>query len=88
MLANTFADFGIAVIDTDVIAKQLVQPGEPALEEIRQRFGDSVMDADGGLDRAAMRTLIFSDASARTDLEDILHPRIAAETRERARTQD
>ena len=83
-VADTFAEFGIAVIDTDVIARQLVERGEPALEEIRQHFGDSVIDAAGGLDRAAMRSLIFADADARADLENILHPRIGAETRRQA----
>ena len=80
-VADMFAELGAAVIDTDVIAREVVQPGEPALEEIRERFGDAVIDATGNLDRAAMRKLVFSDATARLDLEAILHPRIGAEAR-------
>ena len=76
-----FADLGIPVIDTDVIAREVVQPGTPALDEIRERFGEAVLDSNGHLDRAVMRKLVFSDATARLDLENILHPRIGAETR-------
>ena len=79
-----FAELGAAVIDTDVIAREVVQPGEPALEEIRERFGDDIIDTTGNLDRAAMRKLVFSDATARLDLEAILHPRIGAETQRQA----
>lgn len=80
-VADMFAELGAAVIDTDVIAREVVQPGEPALEEIRERFGDDIIDTTGNLDRAAMRKLVFSDATARLDLEAILHPRIGAEAR-------
>jgi len=82
-VAKLFTRLGVPVIDTDVIAREIVQPGEPALEEIRERFGEAVVDA-GGLDRAAMRKLVFSDSKARLDLERILHPRIGAETRRQA----
>ncbi len=75
-----FAELGVPIIDTDIIARQIVQPGEPALDEIRARFGDAVIAAGGELDRAALRTLIFSGADARMDLEAILHPRIGTET--------
>lgn len=81
VVAQMFADLGIPVIDTDVIAREVVARGQPALDEIRQRFGDHVMDADGNLDRAAMRRKIFSDAAMRRDLEAILHPRIGEATR-------
>ena len=78
-MADLFAALAIPVIDTDVIARDLVQPGMPALEEIRKRFGDDVLDASGNLDRSAMRSIVFADADARHDLETILHPRIGAE---------
>jgi dephospho-CoA kinase len=78
-VADRFADLGIPVIDTDVIARDLVQPGEPALDEIRERFGEGVLDQSGRLDRSAMRTIIFASEDARRDLEAILHPRIGAE---------
>lgn len=79
-VADLFAAHGVAVIDTDVIARQLVEPGEPALDEIRSAFGSRVFDSDGRLDRRSMRELVFSDASRRAQLESILHPRIRAET--------
>ena len=78
------SELGIPVIDTDVIARELVMPGQPALKEIRNRFGNAVIDASGCLDRSAMRRLIFADDVARRDLEAILHPRIGAETRRQA----
>jgi dephospho-CoA kinase len=80
-VAEMFADLGVPVIDTDIIAREVVQPGEPALNEICERFGSQVINTDGELDRDALRNLIFSDTVARHDLEAILHPRIGAETR-------
>ncbi|MEE8539065.1 MAG: dephospho-CoA kinase [Woeseiaceae bacterium] len=79
-IADLFAAHGVAVIDTDVMARQLVEPGKPALDEIRSAFGSRVFDSDGRLDRRSMRELVFSDASRRAQLESILHPRIRAET--------
>ena len=78
VVADMFAGLGISIIDTDIIAREVVQPGQPALDEIRARFGDDIVDASGNLDRAAMRTQVFSDEQARMDLESILHPRIGA----------
>jgi dephospho-CoA kinase len=83
-----FAELGAPVIDTDIIARELVLPGQPALEEIRQRFGSDKIDNDGNLDRAAMRKAIFEDNKAREDLEAILHPRIGAETRRQSKMAD
>jgi len=80
-VADNFAELGVPVIDTDVIARQIVWPGGPALDEIRERFGDSVIDESGELNRSAMRELIFSDDEQRLALENILHPKIGAETR-------
>ena len=80
-VAENFRDLGVAIIDTDVIAREVVEPGQPAMAEIRHAFGDSVFTAAGELDRAAMRQLIFADASKRLALEGILHPRIGTETR-------
>ena len=78
-VANLFAEHGVPIIDTDVIARQLVQPGMPALDEIREAFGDGVFDSQGQLDRARMREVVFSDVSRREQLESILHPRIRDE---------
>lgn len=79
-----FAKIGIPVIDTDIIAREVVEAGQPGLREVEERFGNEVIDADGNLDRAAMRHKIFSDENAKRDLEAILHPRIGAETRRQA----
>lgn len=83
-VADLFAELGIPVIDTDVIAREVVESGQPALDEIRDRFGDELIDAAGNLDRRAMRKLVFGDENKRLDLEAILHPRIGAETRRQA----
>ncbi len=85
-VADMFSALGIPVIDTDVIAREVVLPGRPALDEIRRRFGDTVFGAEGGLDRKKMRKLVFSDAEARHDLETILHPRIGDAVRRQAAT--
>ena len=75
-VADCFAAHGVPVIDTDVIARDLTAPGGAALEAIRSAFGETVMRADGGLDRAALRRRVFADAGERRRLEAILHPRI------------
>ncbi|MHB1084417.1 MAG: dephospho-CoA kinase [Thiobacillus sp.] len=75
-VANLFAELGTPVIDTDLIAHQLTAPGSAALDAIRANFPENVMQADGSLDRAALRHLVFGDAVARRKLEAILHPLI------------
>jgi dephospho-CoA kinase len=80
-VADMFAELGARVIDTDVIAREVVRPGQPALDEIRIAFGDAMISADGSLNRSAMRKLVFADENARRRLEAILHPRIQEETR-------
>jgi len=67
---------GAQVVDTDEIARQLVQPGEPALTEIQNQFGKNLLTAAGRLDRDKLAGIVFSDATARRQLEAILHPRI------------
>lgn len=84
-VADMFAELGVPVIDTDVIARQVVEPGQPALAEIRQQFGGDVIAADGTLDRAAMRRAIFADDDARQQLEAILHPIIRDEAMRQSR---
>lgn len=83
-VADMFADLGVPVIDTDIIAREVVQPGQPALEEVREAFGDGIIAADGTLDRPAMRAIVFSDDDARRRLEAILHSRIGEAAREQA----
>lgn len=79
-VADLFVERGAALVDTDLIAREVVAPGEPGLEAVRQRFGDAVLDAHGGLDRARMRTIVFADPERRRDLEQILHPLIRTRT--------
>jgi dephospho-CoA kinase len=67
---------GVSVIDTDEVARELVEPGEPALEEIRQTFGPTVITSDGRLRRGELARRVFADPGAREQLEQILHPRI------------
>jgi dephospho-CoA kinase len=81
--ADIFGELGAAVVDTDAIAHELTAPGGAAMPAIRAEFGDRMAAADGSLDRAAMRGLVFSDASARVRLEAILHPAIRAESERR-----
>ncbi|MRH78685.1 dephospho-CoA kinase [Spiribacter sp. C176] len=75
-VAEGFSQLGVPVIDTDAIAREVVAPGMPALNAIKARFGNSVLDATGQLNRRALRNLIFEDAQARADLEAITHPAI------------
>jgi dephospho-CoA kinase len=77
-VANLFAALGVPVIDTDVIAREVVEPGRPALAAVAAAFGNGVLDADGRLDRRRMREFIFADPAARRRLEAILHPAIRA----------
>lgn len=74
--ADLFARFGAAVVDSDLIARALTVAGGEAMPDIQLAFGVGVLAADGALDRAAMRRLVFADASARARLEAILHPMI------------
>ena len=78
-VADMFAELGATIIDTDVIAREVVAPGQPALDEIAASFGKSLIDDDGYLDRGALRKLIFADDKARKRLEAIVHPRIQDE---------
>ena len=75
-VAQVFAELGAGIIDTDVISRQLVAPDNPALTIIRDVFGDDFLQRDGHLNRAKMRSLIFSDSTAKSKLEAILHPLI------------
>jgi dephospho-CoA kinase len=69
---------GVLVSDTDTIARQLVEPGQPALDEIVKKFGASILSTDGRLNRKELARLAFSDRAARANLEAILHPPIRA----------
>jgi dephospho-CoA kinase len=78
-VTKRFAELGVPVIDADVASRSVVEPGKPGLAQVVQRFGEGVLDADGRLDRRALRNLIFRDSSLRQALDAILHPLIRAE---------
>ena len=83
LVSDEFARLGVPVIDMDIIAHEIVEPGQAALLEIERAFGPSIINTDGRLKRSDLRALIFSDPESRRKLESILHPRIrqkAAET--------
>lgn len=82
-VAARLAELGAAVVDADAIAREVVEPGEPALADIVDRFGDEVLQADGTLDRKALAAVVFADDEARADLNAITHPRIGERLLER-----
>ncbi|HET7560905.1 MAG TPA: dephospho-CoA kinase [Rhodanobacteraceae bacterium] len=83
-VARRFEDLGIRVYDADVAAREVVAPNSAALAEIEFTFGAEVLNADGTLDRRAMRERVFADHEARRRLEKIIHPRVRAWLRRRA----
>ena len=83
--AAIFGELGAKVVDVDAIAHELTAPDGSAMAAIRKTFGDELVAADGSLDRAAMRRLVFSDASAKSRLEAILHPMIGNESQRRCK---
>src|SRR5437868_11941816 len=76
MVASMFAQLGAEVIDADQLAREVVEPGQPALEEIATAFGSGVLMPDGRLDRGKLARIIFADPVARATLNAITHPRI------------
>ena len=76
--AKFFGALGVPVLDSDQIARDVVEPGQPPLERLVERFGSKILTADGHLDRPALRDIIFSDPKARADLEALTHPAIGA----------
>jgi len=86
-VADMFGDLGAVLIDTDIIAREVVLPGTPGLQDIVDTFGTEMLDADGMLDRPAMRRLVFADDSKRRQLEAILHPKIRQEAERQMQTR-
>lgn len=76
MVTDRFQELGIEIVDADLASRAVVEPGKPALAEIADHFGAEILQADGGLDRALLRTKIFADAGEREWLEALLHPLI------------
>lgn len=83
-VCDALAANGVEIIDADVISRELVAPGQPALAEILREFGAEALGEDGQLNRRWMRQRIFDDQDARLKLEAILHPRVRSELRARA----
>lgn len=81
-VARLLAGKGAFVVDADAIAREIVEPGEPAIEEIRAAFGPEVIDADGRLRRSRLAEVVFDDPDALARLNAITHPRIAARSAE------
>ncbi len=87
-VARLFEALGVPVIDTDQLAREVVAPGQPLLTRIAERFGPAILTEQGTLDRAALRSLVFSDPVARADLERLMHPAIRLLLEERAAAAD
>lgn len=85
-VAQRFASRGITVIDADLLAREVVEPGQPCLEAVVREFGAGVLDAAGRLDRQRLREIVFADPGRRTALERLLHPAIREEMDRRAST--
>ncbi len=81
-VAGLFRSKGIEIIDADLVAREVVDPGEPALDQIAAYFGDSVLDQQGALRRGELRKRVFADSSARVWLEQLLHPLIEQRIRQ------
>ena len=78
VVAGLFADLGARIVDSDVLAREVVAPGTAGLAAIRARFGPQVIGTDGSLDRAALAAIIYADEQARQDLNAIVHPAVLA----------
>lgn len=87
-VSDHFAELGVPVVDTDVLAREVVAPGSPGLDEVGAAFGPEMITAAGQLDRAALRKRIFDEPGARIRLERLLHPRIAGAARRRIERLD
>jgi dephospho-CoA kinase len=78
-VADLLAERGAVIVDADEVARAVVEPGQPALEKLVERFGSGILGADGRLDRPALAKLAFVDDESRRDLEGITHPAINEE---------
>jgi dephospho-CoA kinase len=84
-VAGYLREAGAFIIDADGIAREVVAPGRPAWQEIRDEFGDRILKQDGTIDRAALGIIVFADARLRRRLESIIHPRVGAQIEARIR---
>ena len=75
-VSDAFSNLGIPVVDADVVSREVVEPGENALEELVEQFGHSILNNDGSLNRSALRAIIFRDKDSKLLVESVLHPAI------------
>ena len=75
LVADLFAEFGAICIDSDQLAREVIERGKPGFDEVISRFGDDIL-SDGEIDRGKLAAIIFQDSKARSDLEEIVHPKI------------
>ena len=91
-VARMLAERGAVILDSDVLAHEVVEPGTPGFEDVVARFGPEIVTAEGGVDRPALARVVFADDEARGDLEAIVHPlvrrRVAEEVAARVGTKD
>ena len=80
VVSDRFAELGVPIIDTDVIARQIVAPGSKTLLKLAEAFGTQVLQGDGSLDREQMRKIAFADSASKALLDSITHPAIRDET--------
>lgn len=85
LVSTRLASHGAAHVDADRLAREVVEPGTPGLEAIAERFGRSVVNSDGTLDRAALGSIVFADPQARLALEAITHPAVQRLSQQRMR---
>lgn len=87
-VSRMFEQLGVPVVDADVVAREIVEPGQPALAAVVSAFGPVVLDAHGRLDRARLREQVFREPERRRELEALLHPRIRTEMQKRVAALD
>jgi len=84
MISNLFAELGVPIIDTDVISRKLLEPGELAYDQVCAHFGKDILDTNNNIDRARLREIVFSDPAEKSWLETMLHPLIYQRSHEAA----
>jgi dephospho-CoA kinase len=77
-VCRLFSEFGVPIVDADLIARQLVEPGQPALSTIAEAFGREILNQDGSLNRAKLRDVVFTEADKKRELDGIMHPLVYA----------
>lgn len=83
-ICRLFSRYNVPIIDADIIARELVEPDQPAFDEIVQLFGQSIVRSNGTLNRPTLRQLIFSSSKAKKQLENILHPKISEQLQQQS----